>query len=396
MAITGDDTVSLLIDALRQAEATQKHANGPSIKSPLDLELEPTAPVRTETPGTSQQPTRRTTPQQIATPEPRSAIKDLFELKQPAPSHLPLILAAGGLLALAGGAIYLWWATSQHSGIQPPSGKLAPVVLNQSPSIERQTSRPSVQSVTQAAPMPPQPPAAHGPNHRPETPPTVRAEVIAEPGRSASLLEDGVVKRSTLPVSTQNSPTHEAHAAYQQGRLAEAYRLYADILRKDPNNIESLNAMAMIALRAGRPEEAERYLRQALRADPKDAQARSQLSLLYSEGDPATAESRLRNLLAEQPESAPALFALGSIYARAGRWVEAQQAFFQAHTLDQNNADTLYNLAVALDHLQQKRLAAQYYERAAAIASPGANAFDPLLARQRARTLSEADTQLKP
>lgn len=387
--------MSLLIDALRQAEAAQRSAEDPARQPPLDLQLEPVRQMRAEAPPPARAP-KDSSFSANSNVQPREAIKDLFELKQPSPSHIPLILAAGGLLALAIGAIYLWWATNQHGGIQ--SGQDLARAATATQVLPVPASAPLQSAPAAILPAPQTPIAAQSPqdNRAPLAPST--SATLSPPPRKAnqSLLEDGMVHRSTPQPTTARPLIQEAHEAYQQGRLAEAYQRYAEVLRLDRNNVEALNAQAMIALRAGRRDEAEQHLRQALRADPKDALARSQLALLYGEGDPASAESRLRTLLSEQPESAAALFALGSLQARQGRWPEAQQSFFHAHTLEQDNADTLYNLAVALDHLQQSRLAAQYYERAAAAARPGTSAFDPALARNRAHSLNEAGKPLAP
>ena len=103
---------------------------------------------------------------------------------------------------------------------------------------------------------------------------------------------------------------------------------------------------------------------------------------------PGLAESRLKNLIAEQPTAAIAHFTIGSLYAQQGRWKEAQQAFFLAHTYEPTNADTLFNLAVSLDHLHQAKLARQYYEQAIDNANV-APSFDIAQARQRAKVLAD-------
>ncbi|NSL56636.1 tetratricopeptide repeat protein [Uliginosibacterium aquaticum] len=379
--------MSLLIDALRQAENAQRNAGErlPDSSAELRLEEQTAAPPLSVSRPVPPRPTG--TPSASAGAPPREAIKDLFELKQPRPNHVPLILAGGGLLALAIGALYLWWATSQPGGIQAGPGLNA-------------AQPPMIAPVSSAATSVPQPPRETPPPARDESsPPALMAVTNPPPGSPAAqmpTLESGSIRRTTPPAQASRSPLQEAHEAYEQGRLTEAYQRFGEILRQEPRNLGALNAQALIALRAGQRNEAERLLRQALQADPKDAEARSQLALLYAEGDPVTAESRLRSLVAEQAESAPALFALGSLYARQGRWVEAQQAFFQAHTLDERNADTLYNLAVALDHLEQPRLAARYYEQAANAGRPGMIAFDPALARQRARSLSDTAQPATP
>jgi uncharacterized protein HemY len=87
-------------------------------------------------------------------------------------------------------------------------------------------------------------------------------------------------------------------------------------------------------------------------------------------------ESRLKTLLSNQPESPALHFSLGNLYAGQSRWSEAQQAYFRAHAGEPENADYLFNLAVSLDHMHQKKLAAQYYQSALTAAETRSAAFD--------------------
>ena len=94
-------------------------------------------------------------------------------------------------------------------------------------------------------------------------------------------------------------------------------------------------------------------------------------------------------MLREQPGAAQLHFALGLQYVSAGRWPEAQQAFFEAVRNEPVNADYAYNLAVSLDQLGQGTAAAAYYERALALAN-GSALFDAAAARQRLDSLRAA------
>jgi uncharacterized protein HemY len=113
-----------------------------------------------------------------------------------------------------------------------------------------------------------------------------------------------------------------------------------------------------------------------LEADPANVTAQAALINLRGQSDSGPSESRLKILLASQPESPSLHFALGNLYARQGRWSEAQQAYFQAYALEPDNADTLFNIAVSLDHLRQNKLAAQYYRMALNAAETRRSAFD--------------------
>ncbi|GAA5170201.1 hypothetical protein GCM10025770_32690 [Viridibacterium curvum] len=172
------------------------------------------------------------------------------------------------------------------------------------------------------------------------------------------------------------------------GDLRAARQLYQEALRQNAQNVDALNGLGLIAAHDNQPDQAERYFRAALRADPADGVANAQLALLYAEGDAAGAEAKLRSLIASQPTNAAGHFALGNLFSRQGRWAEAQQALFQAYTLDSNNPDILFNLAVSLEQVRQPALARQFYERALQANSKRPAGFDPATARARVEALS--------
>lgn len=384
--------MSLLIDALRQAEQARQEAGTPAeplSPAPMStLQLEAVASPAAAHPGL--EPLDRIRPASPAAAPPdgaQQAARQLFEVKQAAPSKLPLMLALFALICLVAGLLYLWWATQPRSQITQRTFAAIPPAEKPLPVLPQSATPPQPADALPALPEPPKP--------RPRKPmPPATAPDAAEPVPAQPATTPLRLKRSP-PARQELTALQQAHAAYQQGELARAYELYRETLRTDPKNADALTALGTLALRAGRPEEAKRYLREALAADPKHPTARSQLLMLLADADPTTAESTLQTLIAEQPQSPELYFALGSLHARAARWKEAQQAFFQAYSLDNKNPDVLYNLAVSLDHLRQAKLARQFYERAASAAQTGTASFDPASAQRRAQQLT-ADTDKDP
>ena len=98
---------------------------------------------------------------------------------------------------------------------------------------------------------------------------------------------------------------------------------------------------------------------------------------LHGQNNPGAAESRLKGIVSEQPESAAAQFALGNLYAAQQRWADAQQAYFKAYSADAESPDILYNLAVSLEHMNQAKLAYQYYSLERVQATPAADRANP-------------------
>ena len=184
----------------------------------------------------------------------------------------------------------------------------------------------------------------------------------------------------------------EAYDALLAGRLDDARRGYERVLKFDSRNVDALLGMATIASRQNATEVAHTYYARAFEADPTNATAMAGLVEATSQGDSASAESELKSALAMQPDSAALLVALGNLFAREERWADAQEAYFRAHTVDSGNADIIINLAVSLDHLHQKQLARQFYQKAleAAAGPPSRSvSFNVDQVRQRLNELAQ-------
>jgi cytochrome c-type biogenesis protein CcmH/NrfG len=183
--------------------------------------------------------------------------------------------------------------------------------------------------------------------------------------------------------SKQNPTLDRAYEALLADNLIDARRDYEQVLRSDAKNTDALLGLATIAVRQGQVDHATNLYLRVLEADPKDVTAKAGLINLKGQSDPTLSESRLKTLLASQPDSATLNFALGNLQARQTRWSDAQQAYFRAHTAEPENADYLFNLAVSLDQLHQKKLAAQYYQSALNAAETRSAAFDKNQVRSR-------------
>ena len=179
-----------------------------------------------------------------------------------------------------------------------------------------------------------------------------------------------------------------AYQAYQRADYVTATQDYREVLSKDEHNRDALLGLAAIAQQQGESETAQSYYRQLLVLNPHDPAA--QAALLSYAPDSGDTESKLKTLLAEQPRSAALHFALGNYYADQSSWGDAQQSYFNAHALEPSNAQFTFNLAISLDHLGQRKLAAQYYQQALQLDAAGNAGFDHAQAQQRLNELTAA------
>lgn len=155
------------------------------------------------------------------------------------------------------------------------------------------------------------------------------------------------------------------YAAYQRGDLASATQAYAQALEQDPYQRDALLGAAAVAVREGRQQDALGFYQQRLARDPKDEYAQAGILALNSNGEQnPQLDSELNRLLLAYPDAAHLHFLKGSLYAGREQWAAAQLAFFEAWQRDNKNPDVAFNLAVALDHLNQPKEAIRFYQQA--------------------------------
>lgn len=178
-------------------------------------------------------------------------------------------------------------------------------------------------------------------------------------------------------INAVNPTLLSAYRAFTAGDNTLAQRHYRQVLQADVRNVDALLGMAAIATRQGRDMDAAGWYGKVLEVEPRNTIAQSALLNAFSPTDPVGSESHIKNLLAQQPESADLYAALGNLYAEQKQWASAQQAYFQAHHFEPNNANHVYNLAISLDQLGKSQLALRFYkETLALLASAQASGID--------------------
>jgi Tfp pilus assembly protein PilF len=211
-----------------------------------------------------------------------------------------------------------------------------------------------------AAPQPKPVPAA--PPARPS-----RADTEPAPADPATADRSGIrVMRGTSGPSI-NPVLAEAYQSLERGNLEASQRLYNQVVRDEPRNIDALLGLAAISAQQGDGDGATRRYSRVLEIDPRNSTAQAGLLGAMGAADPLAAESRLKQLIAREPTSF-LYFTLGNLYAEQNRWSQAQQAYFQAFSMEPGNPDYAYNLAVGLEHLNQPRPALNYYRQAVKLA----------------------------
>ena len=184
------------------------------------------------------------------------------------------------------------------------------------------------------------------------------------------------VTKST-PLPGVNPALMSAYDAYNAGRDTEAQKLYKQVLKNDISNVDALLGLGAIASRQGRIADANGWYGKVLEVDPRNSIAKtailnSNLMSNQAQGNELNNETNLKNMLAKQPDDANLHVALGNFYAEQNQWPEAQQAYFEAYSLNKTT-DNAYNLAVSLDQMGKPKLALPYYIQALEQATDASN-----------------------
>jgi len=346
----------------------------------------------------------------------RTQAQQLFQVKEMDYNpRRPFYLTLGALALVGlGYGGYLWWqmqpkysfspVETQARSVATPAQSATASASVAAPSPPAAAPLPSEQTPQAAAPIPARTAVPGIPPIQPVRPPRPRFQqaVASRPSsirpQTTSEAAGSVSPRAgeALAPIAINAPTlavdplvEQAYQAFQRNDLAVARDGYQRALAREPTNRDALLGLAAIDVRSGQLSSAEaRYLR-LLEIDPRDSHAAASLISLRGQLDPVASESRLKSLIASQPEAAHLHFSLGNQYAQQSRWTEAQAAYFKAHSVDPENADYAFNLAVSLDQLHQGKLALEFYQRALALTDKRAASFNPAHARLRVQELSK-------
>ncbi|MEZ0259871.1 MAG: sulfotransferase [Alphaproteobacteria bacterium] len=131
----------------------------------------------------------------------------------------------------------------------------------------------------------------------------------------------------------------------QEGRPAEAERIYNQIVQQAPGNTAALFNLGLLAARRGSAKEAQLLFKKVLDIDPKDADAAVSLAITYADMGMATeAQAAAAQALALSP-APPALSQLGAMYGELGLTEKALETLRAALKAQPENINALATLA---------------------------------------------------
>jgi len=154
---------------------------------------------------------------------------------------------------------------------------------------------------------------------------------------------------------------------HQAGQLAEAARLYNQVLSANPRHLRALQMLGFLHFQRGELRDADRMMERALKLDPTSVDS------LYNRGCVLQALGRHKDALgsfdralALKPDYAPAMVNRGNVLAQTGRFADALASYDLALALMPPSPELLLNRGNALFELGRYGEALTSYEQALA------------------------------
>jgi tetratricopeptide (TPR) repeat protein len=160
----------------------------------------------------------------------------------------------------------------------------------------------------------------------------------------------------------------QGFARHQGGNLAEAERLYRQVLAMAPNHADSLHLLGLARAQSGALDEAVSLMGRAVAVRPDFALGHYNLgNALRQLGRNAEAADAYRQAIRLQPNSPGALVNLGVTLRGLGRHEEALEAYGRALSLKPDDPTIHYNLGVALQGIGRLAESVGAYRRTVAL-----------------------------
>jgi len=144
------------------------------------------------------------------------------------------------------------------------------------------------------------------------------------------------------------------YQAQRSGELAQAERLYKQVLESDKDNMHALNLLGMLCVNSFRPDEAVGYITKALQRAPDNPQSHTNIGLAYKDqGNAKKAAHHFRESIKLDPDNPDVFNNLGNVLRVLEKPREAIRSYESALQLNRNFAECWSNLAAALNENDQ-------------------------------------------
>jgi predicted O-linked N-acetylglucosamine transferase (SPINDLY family) len=160
----------------------------------------------------------------------------------------------------------------------------------------------------------------------------------------------------------------QAWTWHQEGRLAEAERLYREVLALAPSHTDALHFLGLLETQRGNTAAGLALIERALAAAPGNTGALyNRANILADSGRLAEALSDLDRVVSIRPDHISAWHNRGVILSQLGRHADAVTSYDRVLRQNPNHADALFHRGNALHDMGRDDEALASYERALAV-----------------------------
>ena len=176
---------------------------------------------------------------------------------------------------------------------------------------------------------------------------------------------------------TLQAKFNQGVAMHQQGKLAEAERIYREVLRRQPNHFDALHLLGVIAAQTWRTERAVELIRRAIGLNAKVAATHCNLgNALNDLKRPADALASYDKAIALQPDFAEAYNNRGNALKDLKRFSDALASYDKAIVLKSGYAEAYNNRGNVLRDLMRPSDALASYDKAIVLKPGYAEAYN--------------------
>jgi tetratricopeptide (TPR) repeat protein len=173
---------------------------------------------------------------------------------------------------------------------------------------------------------------------------TIIPEMKLVPGKSSGQ-NAASAAAADKAIAEIRAAVDQAIALVNQGKLAEAETVYADLAAKNPTIPQLYYNLGVVQMQAKKIPESEASFLKAMEIKPDYADAQSALVNLYlGSNQGAKAVEYAQKAATANPQDAKAQFQVGYTSFHSGKYPEAEAAFKKAEELDASNAEIQYYL----------------------------------------------------
>jgi Flp pilus assembly protein TadD len=173
-----------------------------------------------------------------------------------------------------------------------------------------------------------------------------------------------IVVKKDYSGNSRQAELVSAERAIALGRYDSALEIYNQMYAKNSRDPNIVMGRAIALQHLGQQEEAIAAYEELLDLRPGNTQAEINMLGLMGQQYPAVALQRLGELREKEPRNVAIVGQMAVLQANMGQYEDAMKYLGMAASLEPNNANHMYNMAVVADLAGKKDSAVEFYEQA--------------------------------